>query len=73
MASKSTKAKTHAEPEIVLRKGKPAAVILNIEHYRELVERAEDLEDLRALQAMRRKPIRFRKLDDFLKSYKPDA
>lgn len=73
MSKKSTKAKKHIEPEIVLRGGKPAAVILDIEHYRELVERAEDAEDLRALETMRRKPIRFRRLDDFLKSYVPDA
>jgi len=60
-------------PEIVLRDGKPAAVILDIEHYRELLERAEDAEDLRALKAMRRRPLKFRRLDDFLKSYRPDA
>lgn len=60
-------------PEIVLRDGKPAAVILDIEHYRELLERAEDAEDLRVLKAMRRRPLKFRRLDDFLKSYRPDA
>jgi len=60
-------------PEIVLRDGKPAAVILDIEHYRELLERAEDAEDLRTLKAMRRRPLKFRRLDDFLKSYAPDA
>lgn len=60
-------------PEIVLRDGKPAAVILDIEHYRELLERAEDAEDLQTLKAMRRRPIKFRRLDDFLKSYRPDA
>ncbi|MBX3027855.1 type II toxin-antitoxin system Phd/YefM family antitoxin [bacterium] len=60
-------------PEIVLRDGKPAAVILDIEHYRELLERAEDAHDLRALEAMRRRPLKFRRLDDFLKSYTPDA
>lgn len=60
-------------PEIVLRDGKPAAVILDIEHYRELLERAEDTEDLRTLKAMRRRPLKFRRLDDFLKSYAPDA
>jgi len=60
-------------PEIVLRDGKPAAVILDIEHYRELLERAEDAEDLRTLKAMRRRPLKFRRLDDFLKSYRPDA
>ena len=60
-------------PEIVLRDGKPAAVILDIEHYRELLERAEDAEDLRILKTMRRRPLKFRRLDDFLKSYSPDA
>jgi len=60
-------------PEIVLRDGKPAAVILDIEHYRELLERAEDAEDLRTLKAMRRRQFKFRRLDDFLKSYRPDA
>jgi hypothetical protein len=60
-------------PEIVLRDGKPAAVILDIEHYRDLLERAEDAEDLRTLKAMRRRPLKFRRLDDFLKSYTPDA
>jgi PHD/YefM family antitoxin component YafN of YafNO toxin-antitoxin module len=67
------KAKKQSAPEIVLRDGKPAAVILDIEVYRELLERAEDADDLKALRAMRRRPIKFRRLDDFLKSYAPDA
>ena len=67
------KAKKRSAPEIVLRNGKPAAVILDIEHYRELLERAEDVEDLRALRAARRCPLKFRHLDEFLKSYRPDA
>jgi len=67
------KAKKRSVPEIVLRDGKPAAVILDIEHYRELLERVEDAEDLKTLRAMRRRPIKFRRLDDFLKLYAPDA
>lgn len=67
------KAKKRSEPEIVLRSGKPAAVILDIEHYRELLERAEDAEDLKALEALRRRPQKFRRLDDFLKSYRPNV
>jgi PHD/YefM family antitoxin component YafN of YafNO toxin-antitoxin module len=54
-------------PEIVMRGGKPAAVILDIEEYRELLERLEDAEDLRTLNAMRKKPLKFRKLEDFLR------
>ena len=64
MASKSTRAKTRSAPEIVLRNGQPAAVILDIEHYRELAERAKDAEDLKMLEGMGRKPLRFRTLDE---------
>lgn len=67
------KAKKRSAPEIVLRGGKPAAVILDIEHYRELLKRAEDAEELKALRAVRQRPVKFRRLDDFLKSYRPDA
>jgi hypothetical protein len=55
------------DPEIVMRGGKLTAVILGIEEYRELLERVEDAEDLKTLRAMRKRPLKFRKLDDFLK------
>ncbi len=58
-------------PEIVLRDGRPAAVILNIEEYRQMLERLEDVEDLKALEAMRKRPLKFRRLEDFLKEYGP--
>lgn len=57
-------------PESVLREGKPAAVILDIEAYREMLERLEDVEDLKMLEAMRKKPLRFRKLENFLQEYR---
>ncbi len=53
-------------PEIILRDGRPAAVILDIEVYREMLERLEDADDLKALEKMRQRPLRFRCLDDFL-------
>jgi len=52
--------------ELVYRDGKPAAVILDITEYEELLERAEDLDDLRALRRMRERPLRFRSLSDIL-------
>ncbi len=61
------------EPEIVLRNGKPAAVILDIEKYREMLERLEDVEDLKALAAMRKGQLHFVRLEDFLKEYSPRA
>ena len=73
MAKKTARAKKRTGSEVVPRGGKPAAVILGVEHYRGLVERAQDSDDLKVLDAMRRKPLRFRKLDDFLDSYSPDA
>jgi len=56
-------------PEIVFRGGKPSAVILDIEEYRELLERLEDAEDLRMLEDMRKKPLKFRSLDSFLEEH----
>ena len=60
-------------PEVVVREGKPTAVILDIEEYREMLERLEDLEDLRMLEEMRKKPLKFRKLEAFLKEYSPNV
>jgi PHD/YefM family antitoxin component YafN of YafNO toxin-antitoxin module len=58
-------------PEIVLREGKPAAVILDIDEYREMLERLEDVEDLKVLEGMRKTPLKFRSLEEFLKEYTP--
>ena len=60
-------------PEIVIRNGKPSAVILDIEEYKEILERLEDAEDLAILKDIRSKPLKFRKLDDFLREYSPDV
>jgi hypothetical protein len=56
-------------PEIVVRDGKPRAVILDIDEYQELLERLEDVEDLKMLQDMRQQQLSFRKLEDFLEEY----
>jgi PHD/YefM family antitoxin component YafN of YafNO toxin-antitoxin module len=58
-------------PEIILREGKPRAVILDIDDYQQMLERLEDTEDLRELERMRKGSMSFRKLDDFLKEYSP--
>jgi PHD/YefM family antitoxin component YafN of YafNO toxin-antitoxin module len=50
-------------PEIILRGGKPAAVILAIDQYQEILERLDDVEDLGILQKMRERPLKFRKLE----------
>ena len=66
------KAKRKA-PEIVFREGKPTAVILDIDEYQEMLERLDDAEDLKMLEGMRKKALKFRKLGDFLKEYHPSV
>ena len=58
-------------PELILKEGKPTAVILDIDEYQEMLERLEDVEDLRMLEEIRKKPLKFKKLEDFLKEYQP--
>jgi prevent-host-death family protein len=53
-------------PQIILRNGKPDAVIVDIDDYKELLERLEDAEDLRELEKMRSGPLSFARLEDFL-------
>jgi len=64
---------TKKVPELIYREGRPAAVILDINEYKEMLERLEDIEDLRMLEEMRKKPLRFRKMEDFLKEYQPSV
>lgn len=54
------------EPEIITRKGKPVSVILRIKDYEELLERAEDSQDVAWLKKARSKPLRYRPLMDYL-------
>jgi PHD/YefM family antitoxin component YafN of YafNO toxin-antitoxin module len=54
------------EREVIYRNGKPAAVIVDIEEYREMLERIEDAEDIKALAKIRTKPLKLRPLADYL-------
>ena len=58
--------KVTREPEIVTRNGKPVAVIIPIKDYKELLERAEDAEDVAWLKQARRKKQNYRPLEDYL-------
>jgi len=58
--------KTLAEPEIVTRNGKPVSVILPIADYQELLERVEDADDVARLKELRRKPLKYHSLEDYL-------
>lgn len=60
---------TFSEPEIVTRKGKPVSVILPIKEYEELLERAEDSQDIAWLKKARRKKLQYRPLENHLAKY----
>ena len=57
---------TLPEPEIVTRKGKPVSVIIPIKDYMELLERIEDADDVAWLKRARKKPLRYRPLEDYI-------
>ena len=57
---------TTREPEIVTRNGKPVAVIVPIKVYEELLERAEDAEDVAWLKRARKKKLNYRPLEEYL-------
>ncbi|MBN1525689.1 MAG: hypothetical protein JW904_14515 [Spirochaetales bacterium] len=48
-------------------KGRKTGVVLPIDEYEELIERAEDAEALSMLKKMRKKPVEARNFDDFVK------
>jgi PHD/YefM family antitoxin component YafN of YafNO toxin-antitoxin module len=54
------------EPEIVTRNGKPVSVIVPIKDYEELLERAEDAEDIAWLKRARKKKLHYRPLEEYL-------
>ena len=56
---------TAREPEIVTRSGKPVSVIIPIKDYKELLERAEDTEDIAWLKRARRKKQHYRPLQEY--------
>lgn len=58
--------------EIVYRDGKPKAVILDIRDYLEMLERLDDLDNLKMLLDARKKPLSSQDLDEILRSYDPD-
>ncbi len=64
MAERATK-------EIVYRDGHPVAVIPDIDEYRELLERLEDLDDLAMLDEMRAQGLSTGPLEGFLEEYSP--
>ena len=53
-------------PQIIIRDGKPRAVILDIRKYEQLLEIAEEKEDLAELKRIKRAKTSFRELREYL-------
>jgi len=58
------------KPQLVMKNGRPNAVIIDIKDYRKMLERLEDKEDLDDLVKIRTGTPSFRKFDDFLTEQK---
>jgi len=65
MISKTKKRKIK-EPEVIYKGNKPVSVIIDINEYKDLLERLDDIEDLNYIERVKDKELKFRKLDDFL-------
>jgi len=60
-------------PDIIIRNGKPSAVVLDIDDYQTLLEQIEDSDDIAYLNELRRQPLNFISLDDLLKERPVDV
>ena len=67
--STKTRKRNRRTPEVVYRNNKPVSVILDIAEYNKMLERLEDVEDIKFIENLKSKQLKFRKLDDFLADY----
>ena len=64
--STKTRKRNRRTPEVVYRNNKPVSVILDIAEYNKMLERLEDVKDIKFIENLKSKQLKFRKLDDFL-------
>ena len=56
---------------MIVEDGEPAAVVVPIDEYEEMIARLEDAEDIEELARIRAGPRSSRKLKEFLAEYSP--
>lgn len=64
----AAKCRRRREPGIIFKGGEATAVIQDSDVYQDMLEGLEDAEDLIMLMEIRQKPLRFRRLEDFLEA-----
>ena len=57
------------ESQVILKNGKPSAVIIDFKKFLNLLDLIEDREDMKELEKLRKRSLKFRKFEDFLKGY----
>ncbi len=58
------------KPQVVMKNGRPDAVIIDLNDYERILERLEEKEDIEDLEKIRAGGAKFRKFDDFLAEHK---
>ncbi len=58
------------KPQVILKNGKPDAVIINVKDYYKMLDRLEDKKCLAEFERMRKGRLKFRKFDAFLLEHK---
>lgn len=56
-----------SKPQIIVRNGKPKAVILDIRKYERLLQMAEEKDDLSELRRIKRGKTSFRELEKYIR------
>jgi len=59
--------------DVIYREGKPAAVILDIDEYEELIEQLENSQDLAYIRELKKKELEFELLEDILRERSADV
>ncbi|MFH1196495.1 MAG: type II toxin-antitoxin system Phd/YefM family antitoxin [bacterium] len=72
MQTRSKKQKIK-ETEIIYRNDKPVSIILDIDRYKNMLERLDDIEDLEYINQIKKKNLSFRKCGEFLSEYNPNV
>jgi len=55
------------KPQIILKNGKPDAVILSLKIYKKLLEIAEEKNDVEEIKIMKQKKVSFRPIEEYLR------
>ncbi len=67
------KNRSYKNPEIIYRNHKPVSVIIDLEEYKQMLERLDDIEDIAFIESIKNKQMKFKKLDDFLMEFESNV